>query len=131
VIVGVGNLGHALANYHGFGERGFPVAALVDADPGRVGECIGPLTIRHVDELPDIVGGLGVAIGVIATPAHAAQEVVDRLVAAGVRSILNFAPASVSVPETVTLRKVDLAVELQILSFYQQRSNGTHAVDAG
>src|SRR5438445_7503493 len=72
VIVGVGNLGHALANYHGFGERGFPVAALVDADPGRVGERIGPLTIRHVDELPDIVAGLGVAIGVVATPAHAA-----------------------------------------------------------
>ena len=121
VIVGVGNLGHALANYHGFGERGFPVAALVDADPALVGEAIGPLAIRHIDELPHIVGELGVAIGVVATPAHAAQEVVDRLVAAGVRSILNFAPASVSVPDTVSLRKVDLAVELQILSFYQQR----------
>ena len=124
VIVGVGNLGHALANNPGFGDRGFPVAALVDADPVRVGERIGPLTIRHVDELPDIVGALGVAIGVVATPAHAAQEVVDRLVAAGVRSILNFAPASVSVPDTVSLRKVDLAVELQILSFHQQRRTG-------
>jgi redox-sensing transcriptional repressor len=131
VIVGVGNLGHALANYRGFGDRGFPVAALVDADPARVGEAIGPLRIRHVDELPAIVGELGVAIGVVATPATSAQEVVDRLVAAGVRSILNFAPASVVVPETVSLRKVDLAVELQILSFYQQRSQGEPAADAG
>jgi redox-sensing transcriptional repressor len=131
VLVGVGNLGHALANYRGFGDRGFPVAALVDADPNRVGETIGDLTIRHVDELPSIVADLGVAIGVVATPAHAAQDVVDRLVGAGVRSILNFAPASVTVPPTVSLRKVDLAVELQILSFYQQRANGTAAVDAG
>src|SRR5688572_4093386 len=98
VIVGVGNLGLALANYRGFGDRGFPVAALVDADPRRVGEAIGEVTVRHVDDLPVIVGELGVAIGVVATPAHAAQDVVDRLVAAGVRSILNFAPASVTVP---------------------------------
>ena len=131
VIVGVGNLGHALANYRGFGDRGFPVAALVDADPERVGERVGDLTIRHVDDLPEIVAGLGVAIGVVATPAHAAQEVVDKLVGAGVRSILNFAPASVAVPATVFLRKVDLAVELQILSFYQQRATGESAADVG
>jgi redox-sensing transcriptional repressor len=131
VIVGVGNLGQALANYRGFGDRGFPVAALADADPGRVGEVIGDLVIRHVDDLPAVVAELGVAIGVVATPAHAAQEVVDRLVAAGVRSILNFAPASVTVPPIVSLRKVDLAVELQILSFYQQRANGAAVVDAG
>ena len=127
VIVGIGNLGHALANYGGFGERGFPVAALVDADPARVGERIGDIAVRHVDDLPDIVHQLGVAIGVVATPAAVAQEVVDAMVAAGIRSILNFAPASVTVPDTVSLRKVDLAVELQILSFYQQRA---HA-DAG
>jgi redox-sensing transcriptional repressor len=131
VIVGVGNLGHALANYRGFDDRGFPVAALVDADPARVGQHVGLLRIRHVDELPDIVGELGVAIGVVATPATSAQEVVDRLIAAGVRSILNFAPASVVVSDGVTLRKVDLAVELQILSFYQQRSQGEPAADAG
>jgi redox-sensing transcriptional repressor len=131
VIVGVGNLGHALANYGGFGDRGFPVAALVDADPARVGEAIGPLRVRHVDDLADIVAELRVAIGVIATPAAVAQEVVDRLVAAGVRSILNFAPASVTVPEGVALRKVDLAVELQILSFYQQRAQSEPQADAG
>ncbi len=121
VIVGVGNLGQALANYGGFGERGFPVAALVDADPERVGQLVGGLAVQHVDSLPALVRDQGVAIGVIATPAAAAQEVADRLVNAGITSILNFAPALVTVPVGVSLRKVDLAVELQILSFYQQR----------
>jgi redox-sensing transcriptional repressor len=122
VIVGVGNLGHALAGYAGFGERGFPVAALLDADPARVGERIGELTVRHIRELPEVVAEVGVAVGVVATPAEGAQEVVDALVAAGVRSILNFAPAMVAVPDHVYLRKVDLALELQILSFYRQHS---------
>jgi len=120
-IVGVGNLGQALANYGGFAERGFRVAALVDADPARVGERIGALEVRHVDDLPAIVAELDVAIGVIATPAGAAQVVADRLVDAGVRSILNFAPAMIAMPPGVSVRKVDLAVELQILAFYEQR----------
>ena len=120
-IVGIGNLGHALANYGGFAERGFRVAALVDADPVRVGERIGGLEIRAVEDLPRLVRDLDVAIGVIATPAGAAQEVADRLVDAGVRSILNFAPTTIAVPPGVSVRKVDLAVELQILAFYEQR----------
>ena len=121
VIVGIGNLGHALANYGGFGDRGFPVAALVDADPRKVGERVGDLVISAMDDLPDLVARLGIAIGVVATPATVAQEVADRLVDAGVGSVLNFAPAVIAVPDDVTLRKVDLAVELQILSFYAQR----------
>jgi redox-sensing transcriptional repressor len=121
VIVGIGNLGQALAGYGGFGERGFPVGALVDADRSKVGTRLGTHTVAHIDDLPAIVAERHVAIGVIATPAGAAQDVADRLVAAGVTSILNFAPAVLSVPEGVSLRKVDLAVELQILSFYQQR----------
>ena len=121
VIVGLGNLGQALANYGGFRERGFPIVALVDADPAKVGNTIGGITIRAVDDLPAIVADRGVAVGIIATPATAAQSVADRLVTAGVRSILNFAPAVISVPGDVPLRKVDLATELQILSFYQQR----------
>lgn len=121
VIVGVGNLGHALADYRGFGERGFPVAALVDADPAKVGERVGQLTVRNMADLPSIVAELGVSVGVITTPAAFAQDVAEALVRAGVRSILNFAPAVVTVPEGVSVRKVDLAVELQILSFYQQR----------
>ncbi len=120
-IVGVGNLGHALANYRGFGARGFQVEALVDADPAKVGTKIGELEVESLDDLPAIVSGRKIAIGIVATPAGAAQEVADRLVAAGVRSILNFAPTVVTVPDGVSLRKVDLAIELQILSFYQQR----------
>jgi redox-sensing transcriptional repressor len=127
VIVGMGNLGHALADYRGFGERGFPVVALVDADRAKVGERVGGLAVRGLGELPALVEDEGIAIGVVATPADAAQDVVDALVDAGVRSILNFAPARVDVPPGVAVRKVDLAVELQILSFYQQRVVGNGA----
>ncbi|HEX2039894.1 MAG TPA: redox-sensing transcriptional repressor Rex [Acidimicrobiales bacterium] len=125
VIVGLGNLGHALANYRGFPARGFRIVALVDADPSKVGERIGELAVRHVSELPEVVQGEQVAIGIIATPAAAAQDVADQLVEAGVTSILNFAPSVISVPPHVSLRKVDLSIELQILSFYQQRRNGS------
>jgi redox-sensing transcriptional repressor len=121
VIVGAGNLGQALANYGGFTQRGFPVTVLVDADRSKVGQRIHGVAVHHLDELPELAAALGIAIGIIATPAAAAQEVADRLVAAGVGSILNFAPAVISVPEGTSLRKVDLALELQILSFYQER----------
>jgi redox-sensing transcriptional repressor len=122
VIVGAGNLGQALANYGGFTSRGFPVLAMVDSDPAKVGSSIGGVVVRHVDDLPAIVGSSPTTIGVIATPAQVAQTVAERLVDAGVRSILNFAPVVLSVPDTVLVRKVDLALELQVLSFYQQRS---------
>jgi redox-sensing transcriptional repressor len=121
LIAGVGNLGQALARYKGFAERGFRVAALLDVDPTKVGVKVADLTVRHLDELAGIVAAEAVAIGVIATPAPAAQDVADRMVAAGIRSILNFAPAMLTVPEAVTIRKVDLAIELQILSYYEQR----------
>ncbi len=124
VIVGVGNLGHALANYRGFSARGFRIVALVDADRARVGEKIGDITVRHIDDLTEIGATEEIAIGIIATPAPAAQDVADKLVAAGVRSILNFAPAVITVPSGVSLRKVDLSIELQILAFYQQRRDG-------
>jgi redox-sensing transcriptional repressor len=122
VIAGIGNLGHALANYRGFAERGFRVAALVDADAAKVGERVGSeLRIHHVDDLSDLVTSHDIAIGVIATPASAVQDVADRMVEAGIRSILNFAPAQLTVPPGVSVRKVDLAVELQLLAFYEQR----------
>jgi redox-sensing transcriptional repressor len=122
VIVGVGNLGHALANYRGFAARGFRVVALFDADPGKVGERIGELEIRAMDDLSRVVREEGVAIGVLTTPPQVAQEVADRLVDAGVTAVLNFAPTVITVPAHVSLRKVDLSIELQILSFYQQRA---------
>jgi redox-sensing transcriptional repressor len=119
-IIGAGNLGQALANYGGFTQRGFPVAVLVDADHAKVGQQIHGVRVHHLDELPELAARLGIGIGIIATPAAAAQDVADRLVAAGVGSILNFAPTVISVPEGTSLRKVDLALELQILSFYQE-----------
>ncbi len=122
VIVGAGNLGTALANYGGFDERGYPISGLVDIDPGKIGRQFHGVEIRHIDELPSMVKGEG-TIGVIATPPSAAQDAADRLVRAGVRSILNFAPVVLVVPHGVSVRKVDLAVELQILSFYQQRAS--------
>ena len=122
-LVGVGNLGHALAGYAGFGTRGFHIAALFDADPSRVGEEINGLVVRHVDELAEVVAEEGISIAVIATPAFAAQAVADKLIASGVTSILNFAPCVLSVPDNVDVRKVDLAIELQILSFHEHRKS--------
>ncbi len=121
VIVGAGNLGQALAGYGGFGNRGFPVAGIVDNDPGKVGSVIGGVRVRAVSDLAAIVRANQVSIGVVATPAGAAQEAADLLVAAGVTSILNFAPVVLTAPTGVNVRKVDLAVELQILSYYEQR----------
>jgi redox-sensing transcriptional repressor len=120
-IIGVGNLGHALANYAGFATRGFQIAALVDADPARVGVEIAGIEIRHLEDLEVVVKEHEISIGVIATPAAAAQDVCDRLVACGVTSVLNFAPAVLAVPDSVDVRKVDLSIELQILAFHEQR----------
>lgn len=121
VIVGAGNLGQALANYGGFVERGFPVAGIVDVDPTKVGMVIGGTRVRHVDDLVSVVQTRKVSIGVIATTPGAAQDAADRLVAAGVTSILNFAPTVLTVPRGVSVRKVDLALELQILGYHEQR----------
>jgi redox-sensing transcriptional repressor len=120
-LVGIGNLGHALAGYGGFGGRGFPVAALFDTDPERVGTRVGGVVVDHVRDLPAVCRERGVTIGMIATPAAAAQAVCDQLVRVGVTCILNFAPVVLQVPEQVEVRKVDLAVELQILAFHVAR----------
>ena len=120
-IVGVGNLGRALASYKGFSERGFRITALFDIDDAVVGSEVGGMTVQHLDELKAAVTEQGICIGIIATPPASAQEVADHLVDAGVKSILNFAPAVVNVAPDVNVRKVDLSIELQILSFYQQR----------
>ncbi|HEY0903753.1 MAG TPA: redox-sensing transcriptional repressor Rex [Marmoricola sp.] len=131
VIVGIGNLGHALANYSGFTSRGFRTVALLDADEARQGEVVAGLRIRPFTELDAIVHQHGVAIGVIATPAAAAQSVCDHMVDAGIRSILNFAPTVLSVPDGVDVRLVDLSSELQILAYHEQRKSSAAAVDAG
>lgn len=120
-IVGMGNLGRALAAYSGFATRGFRVVALLDEDSRLHGELIGGLPVQGMPALPVLVEERALAIGVIATPAASAQQVCDQLVAAGVRSILNFAPCVLAVPDDVDVRKVDLSMELQILAFHEQR----------
>jgi redox-sensing transcriptional repressor len=121
VIVGIGNLGRALAHSQGFIARGFQVMALLDTDPKIIGEEVGDVVVRHLDTLPDIAADQPLAIGVIATPASAAQGVADLLVESGVHSLLNFAPKVLTVGPEILLRYVDLSIELQIMSFYQSR----------
>ena len=129
VLVGVGNLGRALAGYGGFAERGFCVVGLFDTDPARVGEAVGDLVVRHLDDLGQVVRAAGASIGVIATPAGAAQGVCDRLVDAGITSVLNFAPVLLQVPPGVDVRKVDLSNELQVLSFHEHRKSALALVE--
>jgi redox-sensing transcriptional repressor len=121
VLVGIGNLGAALADYAGFGSRGFHFVGLFDAAGARVGRRIGGHTVRSVDELEAVVTETRASIGVITTPAEVAQQVCDRLAAAGVRSILNFAPITLIAPPGVAVRQVDLSVELQVLAFLGQQ----------
>jgi redox-sensing transcriptional repressor len=127
-LVGVGNLGQALAGYAGFASRGFRIAALLDADRSRVGATVHGVAVRDIADLEHVVADEKITIAVLTTPAAAAQDVCDRLVAAGVTSILNFAPVVLSVPDHVDVRKVDLAAELQILSFHENRKNGALVV---
>lgn len=130
-LVGVGNLGQALARYGGFPQRGFRIAALFDSDPEKVGGVVAGLEVHHLDEVERLVKEHEIAIGVLTVPGAAAQEVADRLVAAGVSSILNFAPTVLQVPDSVGVRRVDLSTELQILSFYEQRRAAEESVRHG
>ncbi|HEX8510400.1 MAG TPA: redox-sensing transcriptional repressor Rex [Propionibacteriaceae bacterium] len=121
VIVGIGNLGTALANYSGFTSRGFRVVALLDPSPALIGRQIHGLAICDLSDLEHVVTATGAVIAVLATPAEAAQQVCDRLVRVGVTSILNFASTVLVVPEGIHVRKVDLGQELQILAYHEQR----------
>jgi redox-sensing transcriptional repressor len=123
-VVGIGNLGRALTNSAGFASRGCHVTSLFDVDPSVVGQEISGMKVRHMDEIPKLRAAERPAIGVITTPAWAAQQVADLLVQIGVTSILNFAPRVLTVPSQVHLRYVDLSVELQVLGFYRARPNG-------
>lgn len=125
VIVGIGNLGHALAGYPGFASRGFSVVGLFDTDPERIGERVTvggqEMVVEDITSLHDAMHRSPATIGVIATPEGSAQSVCDLLVKHGVTSILNFAPVLLDVPDGVDVRRVDLATELQILAFHEQR----------
>jgi redox-sensing transcriptional repressor len=119
VIVGIGNLGRALASYQGLAHRGFRVVALADEDPAVVGTRVGDLVVQRLDSIDPV--RTPVAVGIIATPAAAAQGVADTLVRLGVHSVLNLSPCLVTVPDGVDVRGVDLATELQILAFHQHQ----------
>lgn len=130
-IVGIGNLGNALANYSGYVARGFQVAALLDAVPSVVGTRIAGLMIEHIKDLDAVVTREGISIVVLATPAQQAQEVTDAIVAAGVKEILNFAPKALHVPDDVVVRGVDVGSELQILAFHSRARAVAAQIEAG
>lgn len=125
VIVGMGNLGRALASYRAFGARGFHIVGIFDRDHELVGNTLlcgqESFTVLPVSDLAAVVSKSDASIGVVTTPADSAQEIADRMIEAGLVSILNFAPVFLNVPEQVEVRKVDLAVELQILAFHDQK----------
>jgi redox-sensing transcriptional repressor len=116
-LVGVGNLGRALLGYRGFSQRGFHFVAALDADAKKVGLEIHGLRVHAMEGLPGIVRDHKIRLGVIAVPAAAAQDVADRITAAGIEGILNFAPVAITLPPTVSEVGVDVAIELERLAF--------------
>ncbi len=118
LLVGAGNLGAALSSYMGFSERGFRVVAVFDADARKVGQKLAGRPIYHIDDLTKVNAELQAQVGVVAVPRAAAQEVVDKLVAAGVQAILNFAPVTILVRPGIAVRNVDLTSEMEVLSYY-------------
>lgn len=120
VIVGAGHLGHALANYDGFGAAGFRLAGVYDSSPDRIGMQFQRIAVSDVAGLEADIDEHDVSMAIVTVPAGAAQEVVDRLVAAGIRSILSFAPTTLSHPDGVDVRHVDLSTELQVLAYFNK-----------
>jgi redox-sensing transcriptional repressor len=118
VLVGFGNLGSALFHYKGFGRQGFHIAAIVDDDPAKVAREVESVPVVASRDLSREVRARGIQIAIVAVPAESAQAVTDQLVGAGIRAILNFAPARLKVPRDVRLQNVDLSIELETLSFY-------------
>jgi redox-sensing transcriptional repressor len=121
-LVGVGRLGQAIAEYGGFGPQGFEIVAAFDANPTVVGQQVGGVTIHHIEELDTFLGTARVDIGIVAVPAAAAQGVVDRLVEAGIRAILNYAPITAHVPRNVVIRHIDPVLAMQSMTFYIKRA---------
>jgi len=127
VVVGAGDLGRALLRHRGFRRKGFELVAAFDISPAKVGRQIGQVTVRHLDDLDEIVRRQDVKLAVIATPPEAAQDVADRLCRAGIKGILNFAPTTLEIPPSVAVGPVDLAATLEQLSF---RVRAERAADA-
>lgn len=121
-IVGAGNLGRALSQYKGFQQRGFDIVCIFDNDPKKIGKKLANINIYPLDQLEEKVKELKIDLGIIAVPASAAQEVADMLVGAGIRGIINFAPINVTVKENIILRRVDLAAQLEYLTYYLEET---------
>ncbi len=119
-LVGVGNLARALMRYRGFRQQGFRIVALFDADPTKVGQRIDDLEIHATEQIPLVIAATGAELGIVTVPAEAAQGVADTLVAAGIKGLLNFAPAVLRLPPRVSLVAVDLTVQLEQLAFLVQ-----------
>ena len=117
-LVGFGNLGSALFHYRGFGKQGFRISAIFDDDPEKIGQVVDEVVIQPMKELPREAKAKGLQIGILAVPADAAQAVAEKLVASGIKAILNFAPARLKVGRDVRLKNVDLSIEMETLSFY-------------
>jgi redox-sensing transcriptional repressor len=117
LLVGAGNLGRALIAYRGFDAKGFRLVAVFDNDSGKVGQRYGEFSVQPMAQLASTVTKLNVRLGIVAVPGEVAQEVADQLIAAGIRGLLNFAPVSLQVPADVAINAVDLAVQLEQLSF--------------
>ena len=130
LLVGAGNLGKALMTYKGFVRKGFRLAAVFDANPAKVGQEFGELRVESMDRLAVVAVEKNIKLGIMSVPAESAQAVADKLVAAGLRGIMNFAPVSVSVPPDVSVQGVDLAVQLEQLSF-KMSLTGAEVVSGG
>lgn len=117
-VVGVGDLGHAIAHYKGFTARGFRVSCLFDSDPAKIGEQVAGLTVKSIDELPAEIQRQGIKVAMIAAPADQAQMVANQLVQAGVRAILNYAPISLTAPPHVHVQYIDPVAHLQHMTYY-------------
>jgi redox-sensing transcriptional repressor len=129
LLIGAGNLGRALIAYRGFLRKGFRLAAIFDADERKVGQAFGEMTVRPMDKLAAIAAEQNIKLAILSVPAESAQAVADKLVGAGIRGILNFAPVSISVPADVSIQGVDLAVQLEQLSFKMSLAGEPPAVD--
>jgi redox-sensing transcriptional repressor len=117
-IIGVGDLGHAIAHYRGFKARGFRVAALFDTDPTKIGEQVNDLTVLSMDRLQDEIRKQGIKVAMVAVPLEAAQAVTNQLVQVGVRAILNYAPITLAVPPGVYVQYIDPVAHLQHMTYY-------------
>ncbi|MEE4194173.1 MAG: redox-sensing transcriptional repressor Rex [Anaerolineae bacterium] len=124
-LVGVGNLAHALIHFPGFQEYGLEIHYLFDNDAGKVGSVISGITVQSIDKLTETLKHSKVPVGIITVPSSAAQQVADAMSEGGVRSIWNFAPLTIKVPDTVFVLNQDLSVELAVLSYQTTHSNDT------